>query len=142
MLDSMQEVEFAPGEGEIPQSILLDKYCEELAFPTIYCGQPRFPNPAAMLSYEDIVNSEIRRRDRRAVRPDHLLFVNKKSQCKQLSNSINIAISLRYHFQGQRISVFIKHHRLPTLLGTTEEERSGHGSSAGNLHFFHNVIRC
>lgn len=92
MLETCQGVEFAPGEGKIPLSILLDKYCEELAFPTIYCGVPRHTNPAVKLSYEDISNSELRRRDRRAVRPDHLLFVNKKSQCKQLSSSINIAL--------------------------------------------------
>lgn len=85
-------MEFAPGEGEIPLSILLDEYCEELAFPSIYCGIPRKTNPAAKLSYEDVTNSEIRRRDRRAVRPDHLFFVNKKSQCKQLNSNINIAL--------------------------------------------------
>lgn len=44
------------------------------------------------MSFEDHVNSEIRRRDRRAVRPDHLLFLNKKSQSKQLASSINIAL--------------------------------------------------
>lgn len=80
------------GEGEIPLSILLDKYCEELAFPTIFCGHARNVSSNAKLSYEDIVNSEIRRRDRRAVRPDHLLFTNKKSQCKQISSGINIAL--------------------------------------------------
>lgn len=41
---------------------------------------------------EDIINSEIRRRDRRTVRPEHLLFANKKSHCKQLCSSINIAL--------------------------------------------------
>lgn len=91
-LELHKGVEFAPGEGEIPLSILLDEYCEELAFPSIYCGIPRKTNPAAKLSYEDISNSEIRRRDRRAVRSDHLFFVNKKSQCKQLNSSINIAL--------------------------------------------------
>lgn len=37
-----------------------------------------------------MVYSEIRRSDRRAVRPDHLLFVHKKSQLKQLRSNATI----------------------------------------------------
>lgn len=69
----------------------MDKFCEELAFPTIYYGHPRNEQPAGVrLSYEDIVNSELLRYDRRACRADHLLFQHKKCQIKQLMNQINI----------------------------------------------------
>jgi hypothetical protein len=80
------------GEGQVPVSILTDIHCEELAFPTIYFGHERIHSPNVKLSYEDHVNSEIRRRDRRAVRADHLLFMHKKSQLKQLCSNCNIAV--------------------------------------------------
>lgn len=70
----------------------MDENCEELEFPGVWCGHPRTSNPEVKISFEDHVNSEIRRRDRRAVRPDHILFLNKKSQSKQLSRAINIAL--------------------------------------------------
>lgn len=80
------------GEGESPLSLLLDPFCEELAFPTIWFGNKRTCSSRVKLSYEDHILSEIRRSDRRAVRPDHLLFVHKKSQLKQLHSNINIAM--------------------------------------------------
>ncbi|CAG9807951.1 unnamed protein product [Chironomus riparius] len=92
LLDANEAIEFAPGEGQIPVSILTDINCEELSFPTIYFGHERVHSPNVKLSYEDHVNSEIRRRDRRAVRADHLLFMHKKSQLKQLCSNVNIAL--------------------------------------------------
>ena len=35
---------FAPGEGSWALSIFEDKYCEELAYPGIYCGERRVEN--------------------------------------------------------------------------------------------------
>lgn len=70
----------------------MDENCEELAWSSIWCGHARSHNPEVKMSFEDHVISEIRRRDRRAVKPDHLLFLNKKSQSKQLSSAINIAL--------------------------------------------------
>ncbi|CAG9799466.1 unnamed protein product [Chironomus riparius] len=90
--DANEAIEFAPGEGQVPVSILTDINCEELSFPTIYFGHERVHSPNVKLSYEDHVNSEIRRRDRRAVRADHLLFMHKKSQLKQLCSNVNIAL--------------------------------------------------
>lgn len=71
-------------------SILTDKYCEELSFPSIFFGHPRSENN--QLSYAEIVKSELMRTDRRAVRADHLLFVNKKVQLQQLCNNLNICM--------------------------------------------------
>ena len=90
LIDSCDGIEFAPGEGQMPLSMLLDKNAEELAFPTIYGGVAR--EVVGKLSYDMIANSELRRSDRRAVRPDHLLFMYKKSQLIQMSNNINIAL--------------------------------------------------
>lgn len=70
----------------------MDENCEELAFPSIWGGYARKCNSNIKMSYEDHVYSELLRRDRRAVRPDHLLFVNRKVQVKQLQSSINIAL--------------------------------------------------
>lgn len=92
LLECRDGIEIAPGEGQIPLGILMDKNCEELAWCTIWCGHPRFSNPEVKMSFEDHINSEIRRRDRRAVRPDHILFLNKKSQSKQLASAVNIAL--------------------------------------------------
>ncbi|CAG9799161.1 unnamed protein product [Chironomus riparius] len=61
LLDANEAIEFAPGEGQIPVSILTDINCEELSFPTIYFGHERVHSPIVKLSYEDHVNSEIRR---------------------------------------------------------------------------------
>ncbi|KAB0799246.1 hypothetical protein PPYR_07126 [Photinus pyralis] len=91
LLDSNEGIQFAPGEGQIPIPMFMDPYCEELAFPTIYFGHPRKPQHSGIrLSYEDIVKSELQRYDRRACRADHLLFMHKKSQIKQLMGQMNI----------------------------------------------------
>ncbi|KAG5666197.1 hypothetical protein PVAND_017659 [Polypedilum vanderplanki] len=91
MLDSNEGIQFAPGEGQIPIPMFLDPYCEELSFPTIYFGKARHSQPKGIrLSYEDIVKSELQRYDRRACRADHLLFMHKKSQIKQLMGQMNI----------------------------------------------------
>lgn len=71
--------------------MLLDKFCEEKAFPTIWCGHGRSVDSRQKLSFEDCVLSELRRRDRRAARPDHILFLYKKAQLKQLQSQMNIA---------------------------------------------------
>lgn len=87
---------FVKGEGEIPIPMFLDPYCEELSFPTIFFGHSRNTQPSGVrLSYDDIINSEIRRYDRRACHPDHLLFCHKKSQIQQLMKQINIVFRKR-----------------------------------------------
>lgn len=68
----------APGENQIPLPLLSDPYCKELAYPSIWGGHPRTSADNVKLSFSDHVTSEIRRSDRRAARPDHLLFLHKK----------------------------------------------------------------
>ncbi|KAG5666208.1 hypothetical protein PVAND_017645 [Polypedilum vanderplanki] len=104
MLDSTDAIRFAPGEGETPIPMFMDPYCEELAFPTIWFGHPRAKPPGGVrLSFRDYINSEIRRFDRRACRPDHLLFLYKKAQIESLSKQMNIV--LRKSANNQNITV-------------------------------------
>lgn len=86
LIDKNVAVEFAPGEGQKPLSLLYDKNCEELAFPHIYCGHARNPNPDMKISYKDMVKWELQSCDRRAAEPEHVLFVNKKAQLEQIGS--------------------------------------------------------
>ncbi|XP_070499840.1 uncharacterized protein [Chironomus tepperi] len=93
-LDPSDAIRIAPGEGKNPIPMFMDKYCEELAFPTIWCGQQRAlpPEGRKALSNIDYVNSEIRRYDRRACRPDHILYLYKKSQIEQLTQQATVIL--------------------------------------------------
>lgn len=74
---------FAPGERNIPISVFLQKDSEEMAFPGIFCGEPRPSNAArkVKVSYGDIVKSELRNCDRRAAgNVENLFFKTKKSK--------------------------------------------------------------
>jgi hypothetical protein len=83
-------LKYASGQNNRPSSILIDLNAEVLSFPTIYCGQRRQVSPA--LTYTDIAKSEARRYDRRACRPDKLLYSFKKSQVQQVVDSIAVSI--------------------------------------------------
>ena len=65
----------APGQQSRPTSIIDDEYAEELSLPDIYYGVPRkFRNEVKVTPFM-IVNSEIRRRDRRGTTPEHILYM-------------------------------------------------------------------
>jgi len=91
----------APGEGNKPLSLFKDKYCEELAYPNIFCGQRRADNSERFVPvhYSDICKSELRRRDRRAAKcVENIFFKTKKLQMKILLGKSQIA--LRKHKIG------------------------------------------
>lgn len=52
---------FAPGEGSHPISVFKDQFCEELAYPGIFCGQARADNKdrKVPVHYSDICKSEL-----------------------------------------------------------------------------------
>lgn len=81
----------APGANSVPKSILFDEHCEELSFPTIYLGQFRKFNDNIRVTPFMIASSEIRRKDRRAVRPDHLLYVAMKILRLRVRDSLTVA---------------------------------------------------
>ena len=85
----------APGEGSRPQSIFKDKFCEELAYPGIFLGEPRPENEKRLvkINYSDICKSELRRSDRRcAMCVENIFFKTKKLQMKILLGMSQIAL--------------------------------------------------
>ncbi len=68
------ELHWAPGMNKRPLSLLFDEHAEELAFPVIYLGEPHAFQLESVTPYM-MATSEIRRRDRRGVTPEHLLFM-------------------------------------------------------------------
>ncbi|CAF4930975.1 unnamed protein product [Pieris macdunnoughi] len=59
----------APGEDNVPQSLLFDEHAEELSFPAIYLGQFRNFRDGVKVTPFMMASSELRRSDRRAVTP-------------------------------------------------------------------------
>lgn len=57
-------LDIAPGEGSRPQSIFKDKFCEKLAYPDIFLGEPRPGNEKRLkkINYSDICKSELRQK--------------------------------------------------------------------------------
>lgn len=52
----------APAEGNRPLSVFGDKYCEELAYPGVFLGQPRpeMKQGQVKVTFSDICKSELR----------------------------------------------------------------------------------
>ena len=85
----------APGEGNRPLSVFIDKYSEELAYPGIFLGQQRPENKDRLSNvyYSDICKSELRRSDRRAAMcVENIFFKTKKLQMKLLLGKSQIAL--------------------------------------------------
>ena len=67
----------APGMKERPISLAYDEYAEEMSFPRIYLGEPRKFKIDKVTPYY-MAKSEIRRRDRRGAKPEHVLYMAMK----------------------------------------------------------------
>ena len=67
-----------PGEYQSPISLLFDEHAEEISFPTIYGGQFRTYREGVTVTPYMQATSELRRTDRRATDPQHLLYVAAK----------------------------------------------------------------
>ncbi len=81
----------APGEQNVPISLLFDEHAEELSFPTIYLGQFRKFRDGLSVTPFQIATSELRRTDRRAVTPHHLLYMAMKILRLRVRDSLTIA---------------------------------------------------
>lgn len=81
----------APGENSIPKSLLFDEYAEELSFPSIYLGQFRTFNDEIKATPFNIASSELRRSDRRAVTPQHLLYMAMKIMRIRVRDCLTVA---------------------------------------------------
>lgn len=83
---------YAPGEGNNPLGIFQDKYCEELSFPTLFCGQPR-PKESAKVHYSNICKRELRHRDRRHARSiSNIFFKLKKLQIQHIQMKVQFCL--------------------------------------------------
>ncbi|GFU55730.1 ATP-dependent DNA helicase [Trichonephila clavipes] len=65
----------APGEANVPRSLLFHQHAEEFSFPAIYLGHFRNFRERVRVSYTMIATSELRRVDRHGVTPQHLLYM-------------------------------------------------------------------
>ncbi|GBP91974.1 hypothetical protein EVAR_59368_1 [Eumeta japonica] len=81
----------APGECNRPVSILMDEHAEELSFPTIYGGQFRKYRDGVTVTPFMQATSELRRTDRRATDPQHLLYIAAKIMRLRVSGCVNVA---------------------------------------------------
>ena len=86
---------FAPGEGNRPLGIYMDKESEFLSFPTIYCGQTRADNKerTTPVHYSTVCKWELRSQDRRVAQSVPNIFYKLKNlQIKQIQNSASISL--------------------------------------------------
>ena len=88
-------ISFAPGEGNKPLGIFMDKDSEFLSFPTIFCGKRRTDNEERKVpvSYSTVVKWELRCQDRRAAQSvPNLFYKLKKIQIKQIQDTASISL--------------------------------------------------
>ncbi|KAL9951086.1 hypothetical protein ACROYT_G043682, partial [Oculina patagonica] len=88
-------ISFAPGEGNKPLGIFIDKDSEYLSFPTIFCGKRRPDNSERKVpvSYSTVAKWELRCRDRRVAKSvPNIFYKLKKLQIKQIQDSACIAL--------------------------------------------------
>ena len=71
-------IDIAPGQDRRPESLLFDEYAEELSFPGIYFGQRREIVEGVRSTPYTKCMSEMRRRDRRGVTPQKVLYMAMK----------------------------------------------------------------
>lgn len=67
-------LDIAPGQRNRPLNIIFDNFAEKLSFPQIYYEVGRCSNPNISVTRYMIANSEIRRKNRRGVTSDHILY--------------------------------------------------------------------
>jgi len=80
----------APGEGNMPRSILYDEDSTQLSFPTIYGGYKY--SPFKNISVSKMARHQLRNRDRRAVRSDYLFYLMKQAQTQRIAGAINLCL--------------------------------------------------
>ena len=88
-------ISFAPGEGNKPLGIFLDKDSEYLSFPSIFCGKRRPDNNERKVpvTYSTVAKWELRSQDRRAAMSvPNIFYKLKKLQIKQIQDSACISL--------------------------------------------------
>ena len=86
---------FAPGEGNRPLGIFMDKDSEFLSFPTIYCGKRQADNSDRLVPvhYSTMCKWELRSKDRRvAMSVPNIFYKLKKLQIRQIQGSASLSL--------------------------------------------------
>ena len=91
MWNEEKYLRIAPGEKNLPHSLVFDEHAEELSFPSIYLGQFRKFRDGVQVTPYMIATSELRRSDRRAVTPYHVLYVAMKIMRLRVRDSLTVA---------------------------------------------------
>ncbi|KAL8567302.1 hypothetical protein ACOMHN_023345 [Nucella lapillus] len=118
LLDCGQAIKFAPGEGQRPLAVLMDKDSEELAFPTIYGGHRKVQ--PEKVSYTDIAKSEARRYDRRATKIPKLFFSYKKMEMVRVSGSIQTCFRKKLQDQNYSARDMLNQETVGNIVGTDQ----------------------
>ncbi|KAL8592920.1 hypothetical protein ACOMHN_050747 [Nucella lapillus] len=118
LLDCGQAIKFAPGEGQRPLAVLMDKDSEELAFLTIYGGHRRVQ--PEKVSYTDIAKSEARRYDRRATKIPKLFFSYKKMEMVRVSGSIQTCLRKKLQDQNYSARDMLNQETVGNIVGTDQ----------------------
>jgi len=88
-------ISFAPGEGNKPLGVFMDKDAEYLSFPTIFCGKRRDDNKdrTTPVHYSTICKWELRNKDRQVAESvPNIFFKLKKLQIKQIQDSATLSL--------------------------------------------------
>ena len=88
-------ITFAPGEGNTPLGIFIDKNPEFLSFPTIYCGKTRHDNKdrSVPVHYSTVCKWELRCQDRRVSQcVPNIFYKLKKLQIKQIQRTASLGL--------------------------------------------------
>ena len=88
-------ISFAPGEGNRPLGIFVDKDSEILSFPTIFCGKRRPDNSEhhVPVQYSAVCKWELRCQDRRVAQSvPNIFYKLKKLQIKRIQDTASIAL--------------------------------------------------
>ena len=93
--DGDRILSFAPGEGNRPLGIFMDKDSEFLSFPTIYCGKRQADNSERRVPvhYSTTCKWELRSQDRRvAMSVPNIFYKLKKLQIRQIQGSASLSL--------------------------------------------------
>ena len=93
--DGDRILSFAPGEGNRPLGIFMDKDSEFLFFPTIYCGKRQADNSKRIvpLHYSTTCKWELRSKGRRvAMSVPNIFYKLKKLQIRQIQGSASLSL--------------------------------------------------
>ena len=88
-------ISLAPGEGNRPLGLLLDKDSEFLCFPSIYCGERRLERSVTgkLIHYSTICKWDLRNKDRRVARSVPNLVVKlEKLQIKTVLDTSKMSL--------------------------------------------------